>query len=439
MNNKILQNFSMLNINAVILAAGDGTRMNSGIPKALHRVANLELINHLLRNLEKLRIMDAILVCDESFEFKNKSQVKIRKIVQAQKLGTGHAVKLASSFLHNEVTIILYGDTPLVQPATLQKLIEKNDDLGLLLFEVSNENSSYGRVLVEDGKVRKIVEFSEDHQAKKTSLGNSGVIVIKTRLLSRYLPLLENKNSKKEYYLTDVINFAIKDKKNIGYIVTDERESIGINTREDLVRAEQSFHNMKRKFFLESGVTLIDPATVYFSYDTEIEKDAIIHQNVVFGEGVKIGSGAEILPFCHIEGVEVGTEAKIGPFARIRGETEINSNTEIGNFVEIKNSKIHQHVRIKHLSYIGDTEVGKGTNIGAGTITCNFDGKEKHRTSIGGNCLVGANNAIVAPLKIGDNARTGAGSTITYDVPNDSLAIGRARQENKVDSNKSKS
>jgi bifunctional UDP-N-acetylglucosamine pyrophosphorylase/glucosamine-1-phosphate N-acetyltransferase len=425
------------NINIVVLAAGSSTRMNSCFPKVLHKIGNLELVNHILKTVEKIPVKDAILVCDKNLEFTNKSNVEIKKVFQNKKLGTGDAVNSAIEHLKKDVTIILYADTPLVQPQTLnnllKKIIDEKYDLGLLLFDVKDDNPNYGRVFVDNDKVKQIIEFNdlEKHNINKNTFGNSGVIIIKNKLLLRYLPLIRNENSKKEFYLTDVINFAIKDKKNITYIITDENEAIGINNRTDLSRAELYFNERKRKFFLENGVTLLDPSTTYFSYDTEIDNDVIIHQNVIFGEGVKIQSGAEILPFCYIENANIGSGAKIGPFARVRNNTNIKSNVEIGNFVELKNSKIHENVKIKHLSYIGDTEIKENSNIGAGTITCNFDGIKKHKTFIGENCFIGANNTIIAPLKIGNNAKTGAGSTITDDVPENSLAIARCRQENK--------
>ena len=298
----------------------------------------------------------------------------------------------------------------------------------VLGFEAA-EPGRYGRLVVRNGGLDRIVEFKDaDEATRRIALCNSGVMAADAALLRDLVGRLGNDNAAGEYYLTDVVGLARAQGRTAAVVTCDEAETLGINTRAELAAAEAQFQARAREDALDSGVTMSDPATVWFALDTVIGRDAIIGQNVVFGPGVTIESGAEILPFCHLEGCHVSSGATVGPFARLRPGAELGGDVHVGNFVEIKNTVLDEGVKVGHLTYLGDAHVGERTNIGAGTVTCNYDGVGKHRTEIGADAFIGSDTMLVAPVRVGARALTGSGSVITEDVPDDALAIGRARQ-----------
>jgi bifunctional UDP-N-acetylglucosamine pyrophosphorylase / glucosamine-1-phosphate N-acetyltransferase len=353
---------------------------------------------------------------------------------QKDRLGTGHAVSMAKSALaeFKGTVIVLYGDVPLIKTATLRDLLSKlnaKTKMAVLGFEAENPHG-YGRFIGTKNSITDIrEELDASAKEKKIKRCNSGIIAIDNALLWKIVPKLSNKNAKGEYYLTDLVKLAVKAKTNVAVAMCDEVQVAGVNDRTQLSVLENAFQVEARKAAMLGGATLIDPSTVYFSADTKIGKDVLIEPNVVFGPKVTIGDNVEILAFSHLEGTDVGNGARIGPYARLRPGTEIGENAHIGNFVEIKKAKIGMGAKANHLSYIGDAIVGAGSNIGAGTITCNYDGYEKHLTEIGQNVFVGSNTSLIAPVKIGAGVNIAAGSVITADVPQDALAMSRAPQE----------
>ena len=404
--------------------------------KVLHSIGNLELINHVLFLISDIGTEDNIIVCSDFFDFENRSFVKLKKVIQRQPLGTANAVSASLEYLKNDAVVILYADTPLVSPQTVNCMINqiKNDDcdMSLLLFFPQDLDAQYGRAVLSNDNLIKIVEFKdlEQEQKRLKMPANSGVMVIKTDVLKRYLPHIKNDNAQKEYYLTDIVDIASSNGLCIKYQIANDQEALGVNTLQDLETLESFFQKKTRAKMSQNGVIFLDSKTNYFSYDTKIEGGAVLHQNVIFGKNVNIQEKAEIFPFCYIENADICSGAKIGPFARIRGQTYVGNHAEVGNFVEVKNSNIKNNVKVKHLSYIGDCQIGSHCNIGAGTIFCNFDGKAKRKTVLGKNCFIGANNSVVAPVNFGNGVKTGAGSTLTKDIPDGYNAIARSYQVN---------
>ena len=419
----------------VILGAGKGSRMKSVIPKPFHKVANLKLIDWVLNTHNSINIDKKIIVTSKDINYSKYSKTN-RIVVQTNQLGTGNAVIETKNELKNfkGVIIICFADTPFTSKKTIKNLIssiKKGNHIALTTFTKKNKNS-YGKIILSDDN--KPVKISEDRNSKlNTQLCNGGIMAFNSNVMFNLLSKIKPDHLSEEYYLTEVVEIASKNNLKIDLIHVDEQEILGINSKEDLALAEKNIQAKLRHFFLNMGVTLIDPETNYFSYDTIIQKDVTIFPNVFIGENVKIGSGSSILPFCHLENCIIKKNVSIGPFARIRGDTVLSENTKIGNFVELKNVISEKEVKINHLSYMGDTTIGKSSNIGAGSITCNYDGHKKNKTSIGSNAFIGSNSTMVAPLKIGNNSTIGAGSVITDDVKNGDLAIGRQRQINKKD------
>ena len=422
-----------MNVCTVILGAGKGSRMKSITPKPFHKVANLKLIDWVLNTHNSIKIDKKIIVTSKDINYSKYSKTN-RIVVQKNQLGTGNAVIETKNELKNfkGVIVVCFADTPFISKKTIQNLIssiKKGNDIALTSFTKKNKNS-YGKIILS--KENTPVKITEDRNSKlNTHLCNGGIMAFNSNIMFNLLSKIKPDNMSKEYYLTEVVEIASKNHLNIDLIHIDEQEILGINSREDLALAEKNIQKKLRNFFLNMGVTLIDPETNYFSYDTIIQKDVTIFPNVFIGEGVKIDSGSNVLPFCHLENCYIKKNASIGPFARIRGNTALSENTKIGNFVELKNVISGKEVKINHLSYIGDATIGKSSNIGAGSITCNYDGHKKNKTSIGSNTFVGSNSTMIAPLKIGNNSTIGAGSVITDDVKNGDLAIGRQRQINK--------
>ncbi len=413
--------------------------MKSDLPKVLHKVAGREMLNLVIDEAKTLNPQNITIVASEEMQnFQEKilsthPEIKISFALQKERKGTAHAVSIGLENLEqvSEKVLILYGDTPLTKHSTLKKMIEKLDSFSLCILGFDDEEeNAYGRLVIDEkGHIVKIVEFKEaDDEEKKISLCNSGVMAIDGLKIKSLIAQIENKNSAEEFYLTDIVSVAGRAGLKRTFIKTEIEEVLGVNSRLELAKIESIKQNQIREKMMNSGVTLLDPNSVYFSFDSKIANDVTIHPHVVFGPKVVIESNVEIKSFCHIEGAEIASGAVVGPFARIRPETKIAEDSRIGNFVEIKKSQIKRGAKINHLSYIGDSEIGEGSNIGAGTITCNYDGHNKFKTKIGKNVFVGSNSALVAPIEIGDGALIAAGSVITKNVAENDLAVARSKQ-----------
>ena len=423
----------------IVLAAGQGTRMNSGLPKVLHPLAGVPLIAHALAAARSLDPARTVLVTGHGgADVATAARAiapDLRVVEQAERLGTGHAVLQAAPELEDfdGDAVVLYGDTPLVRPETLQAMLTARADgadVVVLGFEAA-EPGGYGRLVLDGaGGLAGIVEARDASEAERAiRLCNSGLLAADARMLLDLLSGVGTANAKGEYYLTDVVALARSRGLGAAVIVCREAETLGVNSRADLAAAEAAFQARARVQALADGVTLSDPGSVWFALDTVVGRDATIGPCVIFGPEVTVESGAHIVGFCHLEGCHVSRGARIGPFARLRPGAEIAEDAHVGNFVEIKNALIEAGAKANHLSYIGDARVGAGANIGAGTITCNYDGVSKHHTEIGARAFVGSNAALVAPVRIGDDAIVAAGSVIVADVPDGALGIARARQE----------
>ncbi|HHW34078.1 MAG TPA: bifunctional UDP-N-acetylglucosamine diphosphorylase/glucosamine-1-phosphate N-acetyltransferase GlmU [Paracoccus solventivorans] len=421
----------------IVLAAGQGSRMQSELPKVLHRLGGTALLAHALaagRSLDPARV---VVVAGHGADAVSRAVAKLdpeaQVALQSEQLGTGHAVAQALPLLDgfDGRVVVLYGDTPFIAPETLEALAAHPADVVVLGFRAADPGR-YGRLVADGDSLDRIVEYKDaDEATRAITLCNSGVMAVDAGLLRDLVGQLSNDNAAGEYYLTDVVALARAQGRSAAVVTCDEAETLGINTRAELAAAEAAFQYRKRAEALENGVTIADPATVWFAVDTHVGRDAIIGQNVVFGPGVTVESGAEILPFCHLEGCHVSAGATVGPFARLRPGAELGGDAHVGNFVEIKNAVLAEGVKVGHLTYLGDAEVGERTNIGAGTVTCNYDGVGKHRTVIGADAFIGSDTMLVAPVSVGARAMTGSGSVITRDVPEGALALGRARQVTK--------
>lgn len=409
--------------------------MRSALPKVLHQVGGAALIGHVLE-AAKAAGADTIDVVIGPDRADVASEVKRRApsagiYEQRKRLGTAHAVLSAKASLakHNDL-IVAFGDTPLVRAETFKLLAEalKEAAVAVLGFRPKNPHG-YGRLVQKNGALIAIREEKDaSEQEKKIGLCNAGIMAFSGNHALALIEAIGNKNAKGEYYLTDAVESARAKKLNVVVREAPEEEVMGINDRMQLAEAEAELQKRMRKAALESGVTLVAPETVFFSADTKLGKDVVIEPNVVFGPGVVVKDGAKIRAFSHIEGADIGEGAVVGPYARLRPGTKLGANTRIGNFVEIKAATFGDGAKANHLSYVGDSSVGTNVNIGAGTITCNYDGHEKHRTEIGDEAFIGSNSALVAPVKIGKGAYVATGSVVTDDVPDDALAVARGRQ-----------
>jgi len=417
-----------MSLSVIILAAGKGSRMKSSLPMVFHSIGNYPMLYHVLDASEKLNPKFITMVISDSLEkyresIKNKNS-KVNFAEQKKQLGTAHAVMSAFSqkkILQSSETLILYADTPLISAQNIRNCLKNfkknNFDLCILAMLAENTDNSYGRLIVSGKKLKKIVEKSElNEDQKNIKLCNSGIMMVKTDILFECLKVIKNSNKKKEFYLTDLVEILSKKESKVSYFNCKLGETMGVNDKKELSILEKKFQSDKRENFLKKGVTLVDPESVFFSKDTKIGKDVIIHPNVVFGPGVKIGDSVEIKSFSHLENTIIGENVSIGPFARLRDNTIIDKDTKVGNFVEIKKSKIAKNVKISHLSYLGDSTVKKNTNIGAGSITCNYDGIKKNKTIIEENCFIGSNTSLIAPLKINKNSVIGAGTVVDKNV-----------------------
>ncbi len=418
-----------MSFSIIILAAGKGTRMNSNIPKVFHKVGNLPMIFHVLNVSKLLKPKTISMVISKELDtYKDDIKKKynnVKFVVQEQQLGTADAVRsaiLEKPIASSKVSLILYGDTPLISYKSLSKSLENfkktNSDLCVLSMTPPNKNHSYGRLLTKKSRLEKIIEKSElKNNQHYENLCNTGIMLVKTKHLIEKLKEIKNKNSKKEFYLTDIVEILNNENYKVSHLEFPYHEFLGVNDKSDQAIVENEFQKIFRKKFLKQGVSLIDPNSVFFSTDTKIGKDVIIHPNVYFGSNVKIGNNVEIKGFCHIENTIIEDRASIGPFARLRDKTKIDKEAKIGNFVEIKKSNIKTNVKVSHLSYIGDASIEKNSNIGAGMITCNYDGLKKNKTFIGENCFIGSNTSLIAPIKILKNSIIGAGTVIDKNIP----------------------
>ena len=429
-----------MNIALIILAAGKGTRMQSELPKVLHKVAGAPMLIHAMRAGRALEPKRTIIVAGHGFEAVRAAaraeDPEVEIVRQETQLGTGHAVDQARAALDDfdGTVIVLYGDCPLIQPRTLEELTAtfSTAAVSVLGFEAENP-ARYGRLITDGDRLKRIVEFKDATPAERAvRLCNSGVMAASAELLFDLLSEIDANNASGELYLTDVIGKAVGRGLSCTAIRCAERETLGVNSRVELMQAEKEFQTLRRAEALEDGISMPAPETVHFSYDTVIGRDAIIEQNVVFGPGVTVESGAQIRAFSHLEGAHVARGCVVGPYARLRPGAELAEDVKIGNFVEIKASTLDEGAKVNHLSYIGDAHIGARANIGAGTITCNYDGVMKHHTSIGEAAFIGSNTMLVAPITVGQDAMTASGSVITRDVPAGDLAIARSKQDNKA-------
>ncbi|MBF9049298.1 bifunctional UDP-N-acetylglucosamine diphosphorylase/glucosamine-1-phosphate N-acetyltransferase GlmU [Roseobacter sp. HKCCD9010] len=423
----------------VILAAGQGTRMNSDRPKVLHQIGGAPLIAHAMHSGAALEPERVIVVTGHGAAAVEKAvgdfDPEAICIRQDEQLGTGHAVLQAAPALDGFAgdVIVLYGDTPFISTDTLSRMVDAraNHDIVVLGFE-ADDPGRYGRLVMEGDRLTRIVEAKDATPDELANpLCNSGLLAADAATLMRLLAKVETKNAAGEYYLTDVPALAAAEGLSATAITCPEAETLGINTRAELAGAEALFQTAKRAEMLDAGVTLTAPSTVHFAYDTHIGRDAVVEQNVVFAPGVTVESGATIRAFSHLEGAHVGADAIVGPYARLRPGAELGNDARIGNFVEVKAAQIGEGAKVNHLSYIGDATIGTASNIGAGTITCNYDGVMKHQTQIGARAFIGSNTMLVAPVKVGADAMTASGSVITEDVPDEALAVARGKQINK--------
>jgi bifunctional UDP-N-acetylglucosamine pyrophosphorylase/glucosamine-1-phosphate N-acetyltransferase len=430
---------------AIVLAAGLGTRMRSALPKVMHPVAGRPMVKHLLSTLAKLDLEKIVVVVGPDMPDLEAAVAPHATAVQYERLGTGDAVKAGMDVLNkdgatfNGNVLVVYGDTPLIKEQTLNAMLEARQPVEkrfaptvVVLGFLPDDPGAYGRLVVdeEDGDLLAIVE-ANDASPEELDIGlcNSGVMCFDGAFLPSLLARLSSDNAKGEYYLTDCVGLAREDGFNCAVVEGDEEELIGVNSRIELALVETIAQDRLREKAMKGGATLVDPSTVYFSFDTKIGKDVVIEPNVFFGPGVSVGNNVHIKAFCHVEGAHIEDKAIIGPFARLRPGTNLAEGVKVGNFVEIKNARVDAGGKVNHLTYIGDAHIGAGANIGAGTITCNYDGYMKSKTIIGAGAFIGSNTALVAPVTVGSGAIVGAGSTITRDVGENDIVTTRADQK----------
>jgi bifunctional UDP-N-acetylglucosamine pyrophosphorylase/glucosamine-1-phosphate N-acetyltransferase len=427
------------NFAVVILAAGQGTRMRSDTHKVLHPIACKPLLMHLLDSVDRLGAQKRVVVVGKGRHQVEKA-LNGRDVAiahQAEQKGTAHAVQQAKEALagYDGAVLVLYGDTPFVEPETLQRMLDRLDGDGgpgvVVLASTPDDPLKYGRIILGEGDhIAKMVEFKDaTEEERAVRLCNSGMMAVRAKDLFRWLDKVGNDNAAGEYYLPDVVNVAAAEGRDAVVIEGDPYETAGVNSRAELAHLELDWQRRRREEALQEGATLIDPESVWFAADTKLGRDVTVEPHVVFGPGVEVADGATIKAFSHIEGATIATKAVIGPFARLRPGAKIGEKAKVGNFVEVKKAVLGRGAKANHLSYIGDAEVGPEANIGAGTITCNYDGFGKYGTVIGEGAFIGSNTALVAPVAVGAGAIVGAGSVITKDVAADSLAVERSEQK----------
>lgn len=423
---------------AIILAAGESTRMKSSMSKVLHPVAGRPMIAHVVQALASASISDIALVVGRDAESVSAAAdvggVSLSSYLQKERLGTGHAVLAARDAIAKgyDDLLVVFGDTPLITPEPLKAArdgLAAGNDVVVIGFEAADP-SGYGRLIVKDGALLAIREHKDaTEEERRITYCNGGLMAIDGRKALDLLGRIGNANVKGEYYLTDLVEIMREIGGRAIAVEAPEEELTGCNTRAELAFIERLWQQRRRHELMLSGVSMIAPETVFLAWDTVLEQDVLIEPNVVFGPGARVESGAIIHAFSHVEGATVRAGATVGPFARLRPGADLGENSKVGNFCEVKKAEIGAGAKVNHLTYIGDAFVGAGSNIGAGTITCNYDGVNKHETRIGENAFIGSNSSLVAPVTIGDGALVASGSVITEDVPADAVAFGRARQE----------
>ncbi|WP_294049164.1 bifunctional UDP-N-acetylglucosamine diphosphorylase/glucosamine-1-phosphate N-acetyltransferase GlmU [Sphingopyxis sp.] len=427
MNNKIA---------AIVLAAGKGTRMKSDLHKVLHLIAGRPMLLHLMASVDELSpAKKVVVVGDKADQLEAALAGSADLAVQDPQLGTGHAVQQGEAALagFDGDVLILYGDVPFVPAATMQAMIDRLNApdapaVVVLAFEPADAQQ-YGRVITEGDYVTKMVEHKDATDAERAvRLCNSGLMAAKSADLFALLARVTDDNAAKEYYLVDIVNIANADGRHCAVVVTDPYDVAGINSRGELAAMEGEWQARRRVQAMADGASLIAPDTVWFAWDTELGRDVTIEPNVFFGPGAKIADNVKIRANCHIEGAIVGAGCEVGPFARLRPGTILGEKAKIGNFVETKKAVLGRGAKANHLTYLGDVTVGAGANIGAGTITCNYDGYFKYKTEIGENAFIGSNSALIAPVRIGRDAIVAAGSAVTLDVADGELRLVRAEQ-----------
>jgi bifunctional UDP-N-acetylglucosamine pyrophosphorylase / glucosamine-1-phosphate N-acetyltransferase len=421
----------------IVLAAGEGTRMRSALPKALHKIAGKPLVSHVVATVASMDAGDIAAVVGPDAEKVGEAARAITPDIeiytQEQRLGTAHAVMAARGAIGRgyDDIVVLFADTPLVQATTIAAMRKKLAEgaAAVVLGFRTARPEGYGRLLEQNGELVAVRE-DRDASAGERAIGfcNAGIMALDGRLALDNLDAISSNNAKNEYYLTDIIEISRKRGGTCLALEAPESEVLGINTREDLAAAERAWQERRRRELLLAGVTMQAPETVFLNHDTVIGADCELEPNIRFGEGVELAPGVKVRAFCHLEGCQIAGGAVIGPFARIRPGTRLAEDVRVGNFCELKNADVAAGAKINHLSYVGDASVGSKANIGAGTITCNYDGFQKYRTVIGDKAFIGSNTALVAPVKIGDEAYIASGSVIVSDVPSASLGIARGRQ-----------
>jgi bifunctional UDP-N-acetylglucosamine pyrophosphorylase/glucosamine-1-phosphate N-acetyltransferase len=424
-------------LSVVVLAAGKGTRMKTGRPKVLHPLAGRAMLGHVLAaaaRLEPARVAVVLAPGMAAVEKEvGRAGLPAEIVIQEPQLGTGHALMVARDALPEEgVVLVLYGDTPLIEPDTLRSLLAARDECHAAVAVLGMrppDPSGYGRLAFDPEGLAAIVEERHaDEALRRDGVCNAGIMAIDGARLGPLLGKLELRTAKNEYYLTDIVHLARARGWPCTAVEGPSLEGVGVNSQMQLAEAEALMQGRLRQAAMAAGVTFTAPETVFLCHDTELAPGVEVGPYVVFGEGVRVAEGARIMPFSHLAGVTLGPGAEVGPFARLRPGTEVAAGARIGNFVEVKNGRIEPGAKVNHLTYIGDARVGANANVGAGTITCNYDGFAKHWTDIGAGAFIGSNTALVAPVSVGEGAIVGAGSTITRDVPAQSLSIARGRQ-----------
>ena len=425
---------------AIVLAAGEGTRMKSSLPKVLHPVAGLPMVAHVLKTVADAGGGDVALVVGNGGEAVEKAVApflpKPEIFRQEQRKGTAHAVLAARDAMARgyDDIVVLYGDAPLIEAdavLSLRKELAGGADVAVLGFRTS-EPTGYGRLIEEGGRLIAIREEKDCAEAERAiTFCNSGLIALSGKIALDLLSAVGNDNAKGEFYLTDVVAIAHERGLAAVSVEASEENALGVNTRAELAEVEALWQRGRRREAMLAGVTLIAPETVFFSHDTEVGADTVVEPNVWFGPGVSVGENVRIHAFCHLEQAQIANGCEVGPFARLRPGADLRGKAKVGNFCEVKKAVVDEGAKVNHLTYIGDAFIGAGANIGAGTITCNYDGFGKYETRIGAGAFIGSNSALVAPVSIGKEAYVASGSVITEDVPDDALAFGRARQATK--------
>jgi len=430
----------MTELLSIILAAGEGTRMRSAVPKVLHQVGGLPIIGHVTRAAHAAGSTRIALVTGPRHDAIRKAVTAMQPDVvhfeQTEAKGTAHAASMARELFETAqgYVAVVYGDHPRLRGENFRVVLDRLDaglDVAILGFE-PKDPTGYGRFITDGETLLEIREHKDaTEEERRIRLCNACILAFRAEVFRDLIDKVGNDNVQSEYYLGDLVGLANKAGKKVGFGIAPEDDVIGVNDRSQLARAEGLFQDVRREDFMKAGVTLHDPKSVWFSYDTEIAQDVTIEPNVVFGPGVRIETGAVIHAFSHLEGAHVGPNTSVGPFARLRPGANLGAGAKVGNFVEVKQADIGKGAKISHLSYIGDASIGAEVNVGAGVITVNYDGYNKHRTIVGDNAFIGSNSSLVAPVTVGAGALVASGSVITEDVQADALALGRSRQVSK--------